>query len=145
MISGQFKGKKESESSGITTTILSKLAMCLLQELESVFRKNKPLINQVVRLFDYASGQEFALRFKGVRAPATQTNLKTIGYHFSHLYSFETKLNNLAYIELTYTFFNCKENETSKNFCWASIHEIQKHSSPTFAIRRRFQQNLKFS
>jgi hypothetical protein len=30
-----------------------------------IFRKNKPVINQVVRLFDYESGQEFALQFKG--------------------------------------------------------------------------------
>lgn len=74
------------------------------RDWNQVFCKNKPVIgDQCAHLFDYESGKEFALQVKaGGRPLSTQTDLRTIGYHFSYLYSLETKLENFAHTELTH-------------------------------------------
>lgn len=66
-----------------------------------IFRYYRPVIGQEPHLFDYEYGQEFALQFKGVRPNTAETNLKTTGYHFSFLYSLETKLKNYGHTEWT--------------------------------------------
>ena len=64
--------------------------------------KSNPVINRGVHLFDYESGQEFALQSKGkIRRPIQTDILENIGYHFSYLYSLETKLKSFAHTELT--------------------------------------------
>jgi hypothetical protein len=64
--------------------------------------KSNPVINSEVHLFDYESGQEFALQFKGKIQRSDQVDiLKNIGYHFSFLYSLEAKLKNYSHTELT--------------------------------------------
>ncbi len=64
--------------------------------------KSNPVINREVHLFDYESGQEFALQFKGkIQSPIQTDVLYNFGYHFSYLYSLETKLKSFAHTELT--------------------------------------------
>ena len=64
--------------------------------------KSNPVINSEVHLFDYESGQEFASQFNGrIQQPAQIDILENIGYHFSFLYSLETKLRNYSHTELT--------------------------------------------
>ena len=102
LISGNFKGKR-----GVKFWYYNhylnwrcvyprgwKRILCLM--------KSNPVINREVHLFDYESGQEFALQFKGkIQRPTQEDILKNIGYHFSFLYSLETKLKNYSHTELT--------------------------------------------
>lgn len=109
LISGSFKGKKEFRfwyhnyylnwrcfNSRNWKHILRNM------DWNQIFWRNKPIIDQQVHLFDYESGQEFATQFKGKRQQPNRADIiKNIGYHFSYLYSLETKLKSFAHTELT--------------------------------------------
>jgi hypothetical protein len=99
LISGNFKGLKTFNF--WYHNYYLNLRCFRLKKWKRIFRYYRPDIGQEPHLFDYESGQEFALQYKGVRPNTVETNLKPIGYHFSFLYSLETKLKNYGHTEWT--------------------------------------------
>lgn len=96
-----------------------KRILCLL-------KSNPVIFGPSPTLFDYEAAQEFALKFKGMRPPPTQTNIKTTGYHFSYLYSIETKLKNVAHTELTSQVSNAMKRKEKRI---AAVHPKWKCKS----------------
>lgn len=102
LISGNFRGKKEFKFWYFNYYLNWrcvyprgwKRILCLM-------KSNPVIFGPTYSLFDYEAAQEFALKFKGRRQIPPPSRLKTIGYHFSCLYSLETKLKSFAHTELT--------------------------------------------
>lgn len=102
LISGDFRGKKEFKFWYFNYYLNWrcvyprgwKRILCLM-------KSNPVIFGPTYSLFDYEAAQEFALKFKGRRQIPPPSNPKTTGYHFSYLYSLETKLKSFAHTELT--------------------------------------------
>ena len=121
LISGQFKGEKEFKYWSHNYYLNWRCVhfrnwrhILRNRDWNQLFCKNEPIIDQCSHLFDYESGQKFALKFKGKRQRPTQTNLKTIGYHFSYIYSLETKLRNMSHTELTNSLSIVKKRKSKR-------------------------------
>lgn len=115
LISSNFRGKKEFKFWYFNYYLNWrcvyprgwKRILCLM-------KSNPVIFGPTYSLFDYEAAQEFALKFKGRRQIPPPSNPKTTGYHFSYLYSLETKLKSFAHTELTSQVSTAKERKEKK-------------------------------
>lgn len=115
LISGSFKGNKECRFWYHNYYLNWRCVYPRGWKRILCFMKSNPVIDQQVHLFDYESGQEFAIQFKGKRQRPQQTDIiKNIGYHFSYFYSLETKLKSIAHTELTNQVITAKKRKEQR-------------------------------